>query len=178
MGVMFRCSLPSPLGVQAVPHSPVTRWSSPPPPSPAQGHTTIHQNSGSTVPEAVRLEEVAKAVGGGYCRSPRPPPTPDAPNPGRIGIWCSRGVRPHRPGPPCVPATEGFRTCVLWFGRQAWGKLACARGGGHSCRRKEGGGGSGKWTPVTGRPKEPSLKALMMTHHVRHEHFFAEKVAL
>ena len=51
----------------------------------------------------------------------------------------------------------------------AWGKLACARGGSQ---------GFGKWTPVTGRSKEASLKALIMTHHVCHEDFFAEKLSL
>ena len=54
---------------------------------------------------------------------------------------------------------------------EAWGKLAWLSPEG-------GGGGSGKWTPVTGRSKEASLKALMMTHHVRHEDFFAEKFSL
>ena len=43
--------------------------------------------------------------------------------------------------------------------------------------RRGGGGGSGKWTPVTGRSKEASLKALMMAHHVQNEDFFCRKIS-
>ena len=55
---------------------------------------------------------------------------------------------------------------ALW---QAWeGEKRFAWGGGRgSFEPPEGGGGSGKGAPVTGQSKEVSLKALMMTQHLR-----------
>ena len=58
------------------------------------------------------------------------------------------------------------------------GKIGLRPGGGSQLSPEGGGGGggSGKWAPVAGRSKEASLKALMMTHHVRHEDFFCRKI--
>ena len=53
----------------------------------------------------------------------------------------------------------------------AWGKLACARGGGGGIIRapQRRGGGSGKGALVTGQSQEAGLTPLMMTHQLRRD---------